>query len=62
MDDKETVEEFLARGGKIQEIPFGTVANEDARLTKNFTVRANVRAGQKLHAKTDKLNKLQKRR
>jgi|OM-RGC.v1.036235707 hypothetical protein len=62
MNDKETVEEFLARGGKIENVPFGKITDEDNRLSKTFTVRANVRAGQKLHTKTDKLNKLQKRR
>lgn len=62
MDDKETVEDFLARGGKIEKVPFGRITDENNRLSKTFTVRANVRAGQKLHTKTDKLNNLQKRR
>ena len=39
MNDKETVEEFLARGGKITEVPFGHVTDRDGTLSKGFTVR-----------------------
>jgi len=39
MDDKETVEEFLARGGKIEKVPFGYITDRDGTLSKGFTVR-----------------------
>ena len=39
---KETIEEFLARGGKIQEVPFGEVKYEESMPKKKSNVSGRI--------------------
>ena len=34
MDNKETVEDFLARGGKIETVPYGKLTYDDGRFLR----------------------------
>lgn len=57
-EKKESVEEFLARGGKIQEVPFGEATIKDPKLgthaPSKVTAQAHIRASQKREQKKDK--------
>ena len=47
MSSKETVEEFLARGGKIQEVPFGEVKYEESMPKKKSNVSGRMNNSQR---------------
>ena len=44
---KETIEEFLARGGKIQEVPFGEVKYEESMPKKKSNVSGLINNSQR---------------
>lgn len=44
---KETIEEFLARGGKIQEVPFGEVKYEESMPKKKPSVSGRMNNSQR---------------
>ena len=44
---KETIEEFLARGGKIQEVPFGEVKYEESMPKKKSNVSGRINNSQR---------------
>jgi hypothetical protein len=47
MSSKETVEEFLARGGRIQEVPFGEVKYEESMPKKKSNVSGRINNSQR---------------
>ena len=44
---KETIEEFLARGGKIKEVPFGEVKYEESMPKKKSNVSGRMNNSQR---------------